>query len=66
MSTVVTNENDYVDAPIAYLVDTGERPQTLVYPPSSGRDLIRPEQQYYEMRVHDCRTLPEPPALVEA
>lgn len=44
-----------VDAKVAYLADARERVTHLIYPPSSGRATVRPEQEYREMTIRDCR-----------
>ncbi len=52
-----------VTASISYFDQEGERPQTLVYPKTSGREIVRPKQSFYEMVIRDCRSLAEPPTL---
>lgn len=55
-----------VEARIAYFDQEGERPQTLVYPKTSGREIVRPKQSLYDMIVRDCRSLDEAPTLDDA
>ena len=50
-----------IEAPIAYLAPHISRAAHLVYPPVSGRALVRPEQEYRTMRIVDCRgNVPQP------
>lgn len=55
-----------VDAPLAYLVRDGARAEHRIYPPNSGRPLVRPEQRYYTMPVHDARGMTPAPRLRDA
>jgi len=49
-----------VQAPLAYLVSLDARAAHLVYPLSSGRKIVRPEQAYHTLPITDCRELPLP------
>ncbi len=62
MTQTQTQAGD-VEAQIAYFDQEGERPQTLVYPKNSGREIVRPKQSFFDVVVHDCRTLDEAPTL---
>ena len=42
-------------APIAYLAGVEKNPETLVFPKSSGRDTIRPEQKDHVVLLRDIR-----------
>jgi len=55
--------NAPVVAPLAYLISTDARAAHLIYPPASGRKLVRPEQAYHSLPIADCRDLVEPPTL---
>jgi len=55
-----------VEAELAYLADAGTRVAHLIYPPASGRKLVRPRQEYRRMPITDCRTLAEPPHVDQA
>ena len=57
---------DAVVAPLAYLASSADRAAHLIYPPASGRKLVRPEQIYHRLQITDCRGLPTPPTLDEA
>lgn len=46
-----------IDAQLAYLVRDGARAEHRIYPPSSGRPLVRPRQRYYTMPVLDGRDM---------
>jgi hypothetical protein len=49
-----------VQAQLAYLVSLDARAAHLVYPLSSGRKIVRPEQAYHTLPITDCRELPLP------
>ena len=55
-----------VEAPLAYLVTGAARAEHLIYPPASGRALVRPEQEYRRMRITDCRQLALAPTVDSA
>lgn len=55
-----------VEAPLAYLVPTVGRAAHLIYPPNSGRKLVRPEQVYHRLPIADCRELAAPARVDEA
>lgn len=52
-----------VEGQVAYLTQTEGRAHHLIYPPSSGRKMVRPAQTYQIMRITDARTLKPPPSL---
>ena len=60
----MSEANASVDAEVAYLTQFKGRAQHLVYPPSSGRKIVRPEQEYQLMRITDARRL-EPLATLD-
>lgn len=55
-----------LEAPVAYLAAEVSRAEHRVYPLSSGRALVRPEQEYRTMRITDCRHLTPTPTLPSA
>lgn len=55
-----------VNARVSYVVETQGRARTLIYPPSSGREMVRPEQKHQVVRITDARSLESPPALDSA
>ncbi|MBX9607194.1 MAG: methyltransferase [Gammaproteobacteria bacterium] len=57
---------DTVTAAIAYLEPGAARAQHLIYPPNSGRALVRPPQVYHQCVIADCRQLATPPQVDEA
>lgn len=52
-----------IEAPIAYLVEAGERAEHRIYPVSSGRPIVRPRQAHERMRIEDCRALVPRPTV---
>lgn len=55
-----------VTAPLAYLVPGGSRAAHLIYPPSSGRKLVRPEQEYHRLPITDMRSMVPAPTVDDA
>lgn len=62
----MNDEPAAIEAPIAYLAQHITRAAHLVYPPTSGRPLVRPEQEYRTMRILDCRECVPRPTLATA
>ena len=60
-----TDHGDLV-VDLAYLVPNPGRAQHLIYPPSSGRPVVRPAQQYHALPVADCRSLSPAPTVDSA
>ncbi|MEX2479343.1 MAG: CmcJ/NvfI family oxidoreductase [Gammaproteobacteria bacterium] len=52
-----------LEAPVAYLAAHVSHAEHRIYPPASGRELVRPEQEYRMMRITDCRHLSPRPTL---
>ena len=52
-----------VEAQVAYLTQIEGRAHHLIYPPSSGREMVRPVQEYQIMRITDARTVEPAPTL---
>ncbi len=59
-------ENHSVVAPLAYLVPGASRAAHLIYPPNSGRALVRPEQEYHRLPITDMRNLALAPTVDES
>lgn len=55
-----------VVAQLAYLVPHPGRAQHLIYPPTSGRALVRPAQEYHTLPIADCRGLTPAPSVDSA
>lgn len=60
------NASTTVAARLAYLVASGGRAQHLIYPPQSGRAIVRPPQEYRELPIVDCRELSPAPTIDSA
>ena len=58
--------NTTVEAQLAYLVAGAARAEHLIYPPSSGRPLVRPAQEYRTLPIVDCRGLAVAPTVDSA
>ncbi len=59
-------DHNTVVAPLAYLVPGARRAAPLIYPPNSGRALVRPEQEYHRMPITDMRSLALAPTVDKA
>lgn len=66
MSVTTSPAKTHVEAPLAYLVAGGPRSEHLIYPPASGRPIVRPEQEYRTVPIIDCRTLSVAPTVDSA
>lgn len=62
----MTRASANVEAELAYLVPTEGRAEHRIYPPNSGRKLVRPQQVYQTMTIHDARTCRPRPQIDEA
>jgi hypothetical protein len=59
----MTDTPSSVEAEVAYLAHFDGPAQHLIYPPSSGRQLVRPKQEYHRVRITDARTIRPRPTL---
>ena len=66
MSASDSTKTAPLTAPIPYLIDGDGPAEHRIYPVSSGRAIVRPEQVFRDMPVHDARRLAQPPRLEEA
>lgn len=62
----MTTNSSTVTAALAYLAPVDGEVAHRIYPPSSGRKLVRPPQEYRELPITDSRTLAMAPGIDDA